>query len=36
MDFVRREPDTVVLLSGGDERWQEADIRAAILMAREP
>jgi putative addiction module killer protein len=33
--FVRRGPELVILLAGGDKRTQERDIKKAIQLARD-
>jgi len=33
--FMQRGPVVVVLLAGGDKRTQDADIKAAIRIAKE-
>lgn len=35
MYFIRRGSTVVILLSGGDKRTQDRDIKTALLMARE-
>jgi putative addiction module killer protein len=35
MYFIRRGSTVVILLSGGDKRTQDRDIKTALLIARE-